>query len=341
VVTKPEITWKLLDRYFKDEVTLRERRVIEQWLNEAGSEDIRWFFKELRDDPEVRQIQAEVWARFQRGDVLTVGAGQRDIQRKTASAVRSISWHSRGVLKAAAVVALVLGGSLVVWQRVQILPEHHTDAALRAIIAPVGRPPVPMSLPDGSQVILSPGSTLRYATAFDADRRDVRLEGEAYFAVTHDTRRPFVVRAGELVAEDLGTEFVVRAYPEDRYGRVVVREGQVRVGSTIVGPGQLGRLTTGGALVVESVDMVSWFAWTRGRLNLDGTSLRDALPKLSRWYDLEFRLADSSLESRKLGGDFPAQLRHDALEQTMTALGLYMTRKERVVTFHARPVTPS
>jgi transmembrane sensor len=347
---KPRIDWKLLERYTRGEATLHERYVVDQWLEEAGSEDIRWFFKELRDDPEMEQFKADALTRIHREialppeqlvakmDALAHRIKQRFLPVQTPVAAKG---KSRGILKAAAIIALVLGGSLGVWQTGRVMGERHAEAVLGTVTAPVGRPPVSVPLPDGSQVILSPGSTLRYATAFGTDRREVRLEGEAYFDVEHDAGRPFVVRAGDLVAEDLGTEFVVRAYPEDRYGRVIVREGLVGIGGTRVAPGQLGRLDANGTPVVEPADTASWFAWTRGRLNLDGMLLRDAQPKLSRWYNLEFRLAEPSLGSIELSGDFPEQLNDDALEKVAIVLGLSVTRKGRVVTFHAGPASPS
>ena len=181
--------------------------------------------------------------------------------------------------------------------------------------------------------MLSPGSSVRYAATFTvARRREVHLEGEAYFDVHHDSQRPFVVRAGNLVAEDLGTQFVIRAYPEDSHGRVVVREGLVGVAGAVVSPGELGWLSASGEPVVERADTASWFAWTRGKLVFDGMPLREALPKLSRWYDLEFRLADASLGEVVLVAALPEQSA-DALDVIALALGLQATRQGRVVTF--------
>jgi transmembrane sensor len=334
-------SWPIVDRYLAGEATPAERELVERWL--AESEDFRMFLAELHrselDDELIRRAAADVRARLERGEAPVSGSRRRrDVPRHT---VRPFPKRGLGALKAAAAIAVLLSGPLLVWRLAQSPDGRHAEATFGTVVAPVGRSPVSVALADGSQVILSPGSTLRYATAFGATHREVRLDGEAYFAVEHDARRPFVVRAGDLVAEDLGTEFVVRAYPEDRYGRVIVREGLVRIGGTTVAPGQLGRLDATGAPVVEAADTASWFAWTRGRLNLDGMLLRDALPKLSRWYDLEFRLAEPSLGSIELSGDFPEQLNDDALKKIAIFLGLTVTRKGRVVTFHAGPASPS
>ncbi len=75
--------------------------------------------------------------------------------------------------------------------------------------------------------MLDVASTLRYLAGFTDGPRQVSLDGEAYFDVVYEQDRPFIVRAGALVATDLGTQFTVRAYPEDAGARVVVREGRV------------------------------------------------------------------------------------------------------------------
>jgi transmembrane sensor len=334
-------SWPIVDRYLAGEATPAERELVERWL--AESEEFRLFLAALHrselDDELIRRAATDVRARLERGEAPVSGSRRRDIPRH---AVRPFPKRGLGALKAAAAIAVLLGGPLLVRQLTQSPDRRHAaEATLGAVVAPVGRPPVSVALADGSHVILSPGSTLRYATAFGTDHREVHLEGEAYFDVEHDARRPFVVRAGDLVAEDFGTEFVIRAYPEDRYGRVIVREGLVGIGGTTVAPGQLGRLDAHGVPVVEAADTASWFAWTRGQLSLDDMLLRDALPKLSRWYDLDFRLADSSLGSKKLVGEFPAYLNDQALKHAVAVFGLYMARKGRVVTFHSGPVSPS
>lgn len=336
-----KLNWQIVDRYFAGEATAAERALIEQWL--AGSSAFRMLVAEVYrgapDDDAVRQAAAEVRTRLERDMMVVRGPDQHLMP---AESVRASPSRSISRLKAAAAIALLIGGPITVWRAARITGTRHAEATLRTITAPPGQR-VPVSLPDGSQVILSPGSTLRYAvSAFGtAVRREVRLEGEAYFGVDHDARRPFIVRAGDLIVEDLGTQFMVRAYPEDSYGRVIVRRGLVRLGRAVVAPGQLGRLGPKGNVVVEPADTASWFAWTRGRLVFARMPLREALPKLSRWYDVQFRLADASLGDIDLAGHLPAQFSDDALDALEVALGLHLTREGRVVTFHVIPMRPS
>nr|WP_242689074.1 FecR domain-containing protein [Pedobacter sp. SYSU D00535] len=84
-------------------------------------------------------------------------------------------------------------------------------------------------LPDNSTVILRPGSKIRYADSFTSSKREVYLEGEAFFEVTKDARRPFIVRTEELITKVLGTSFSVKAYKNDKAFSVKVNTGKVSV----------------------------------------------------------------------------------------------------------------
>jgi ferric-dicitrate binding protein FerR (iron transport regulator) len=159
----------------------------------------------------------------------------------------------------------------------------------------------------------------------------VSLEGEAYFEVAHDQVRPFTVRAGDLVAQDLGTEFTVRAYPEDAGAQVVVRQGRVAIRAAeransarerVVAPGQLGRLGGGGEPMVEPADTAALFAWTEGRLVFTNTPLRGAVRQIERWRDVEIRLSSPDIGERQFTTSFGNESTSAILEVIGTGLGL-------------------
>lgn len=85
------------------------------------------------------------------------------------------------------------------------------------------------TLPDGSHIALNPGSSLRYASAFAGPRREVYLVGEAFFKVSKNPRRPFLVFTKQVVTTVLGTSFRVKAYSGSKEASVAVREGKVAV----------------------------------------------------------------------------------------------------------------
>lgn len=204
--------------------------------------------------------------------------------------------------------------------------DDATTVAMREVVTPNGARHT-FTLDDGSRVTLNAGSRLRWAQDFGARTRDVHLDGEAYFVVTHDPARPFRVHARGGVAHDLGTRFTVRAYPERPQIEVAVAEGAVSLrrdtvsatDSAIVRAGQLGRLSESGVPVVElDVAMDRWIAWTAGSLVLDGLTLAEAVPQIERWYDATITIADPQLAARRVSARFT----HETLPQMLDALTL-------------------
>jgi transmembrane sensor len=347
-----EIDRELLERYLSGDTSADESARVEAWLAEDPD---RWAqLAGVREssggaalnEPAVEEAKAEVWARLARKmgwpEKLSVSGRGRRPYRPGREFVPSPHrpWHTAWQLAAALLIALA-GGSALGLLLFRSRPAAPAPMTRIAVTTPGQRGVFRLS--DGTQVVLGVASTLRYPAAFTDGSREVSLEGEAYFEVVHDTHRPFVVRAGDLVAKDLGTEFTVRAYPEDAGARVVVREGRVAIRAAaaeaaperVVAPGQLGRLGSGQEPTVEPADTAALFAWTEGRLVFDGTPLRDALPQLSRWFDLDFRLADSTLGDVPLTATLRTQPTTDVLNNLAASLGMKQRRAGRIVTLHS------
>jgi ferric-dicitrate binding protein FerR (iron transport regulator) len=176
-------------------------------------------------------------------------------------------------------------------------------------------------LVDGTRITLNVDSRLRYAQSYGVSARDVYLDGEAYFDVTHDVAKPFVVHTRAGLAEDLGTAFAVRAYTEDSSTQVVVTSGRVALHPTLssrpasvragaitpalLSAGDLARVRTNGTLDVQrDVNANPYIAFTEGKIIFDDTPVREALRRLSRWYDLDFQLTDSTLARHKITASF-------------------------------------
>ena len=99
-----------------------------------------------------------------------------------------------------------------------------------------------LKLSDGTIIVLNGGSVLHYPKSFAKNKREIRLQGEAYFSVSHDSLRPFTVQTGPLQTTVLGTEFNVSAYEAEALVRVSLLKGKVKVnnasGQTVLSPGQ-------------------------------------------------------------------------------------------------------
>ena len=100
--------------------------------------------------------------------------------------------------------------------------------AMQTITVPAGQR-VNLDLPDGSNVWLNAGTTMQYPVSFMTDKREVILDGEAYFEVAHNEKSPFVVHTSTLDVEVLGTKFNVEAYSARKIFETSLMEGRVKV----------------------------------------------------------------------------------------------------------------
>ena len=86
-----------------------------------------------------------------------------------------------------------------------------------------------MYLSDGTKVWLNAGTTLRYRTSYSKNKRDVFLDGEAYFDVKKDPEHPFIVHVGDIEVKAVGTSFNVKAYKNEKTVETTLVEGKVLV----------------------------------------------------------------------------------------------------------------
>lgn len=162
--------------------------------------------------------------------------------------------------------------------------EHHTIRVPRGMEYFV-------ELGDGSRVWLNSETELRYPVAFDDGRREVELlKGEAYFEVSRDEKRPFVVISKEVTTRVLGTEFNVQSYTPERVnvtlvkGSVIVKENKIGAKEVILQPGENASLVDH-QLVVEQVDVLKYTAWKDGYFYYDNVRLEEILDELGRWFN--------------------------------------------------------
>jgi transmembrane sensor len=161
-----------------------------------------------------------------------------------------------------------------------------------------------ITLADGSRVILGPKSAIAYAD--HAQGRDVRLiSGQAWFEVEHDARRPFVVRAGEVEATDLGTAFEVRR----QAGAVEVTVAHGLVG--VAAKGVDAKLGAGDRIVVtpgsgqahqERLSPDAIAPWRDGYLLVRDAKVEDVVAELRRYQPGVVLIADKALANRRVTG---------------------------------------
>lgn len=165
-----------------------------------------------------------------------------------------------------------------------------------------------LMLPDGTKVWLNAASSLTYAVNASTKERLVKLEGEAYFEVAKDPKRPFRVESGGQLVEVLGTNFNINCYADEGVVKTTLVEGAVKVGRTtkhrsvILQPGQQAMLDQYNHLSVKQVDVSDALAWKNGKFSFNHADIGTVMRQLSRWYDVEV-VFKGKIPNVKLSGE--------------------------------------
>jgi ferric-dicitrate binding protein FerR (iron transport regulator) len=133
--------------------------------------------------------------------------------------------------RVAAIFAFAFGLGVLVHYFTKELTSGSEVIVQQEITVPLGSKSK-VKLPDGTIVILNAGSKLTYKTNFGKTNREVWLEGEGYFSVAKDKKRTFIVKTGYLDIKALGTEFNVKAYPNEKRIQTTLVEGSVKIEKT-------------------------------------------------------------------------------------------------------------
>lgn len=149
-----------------------------------------------------------------------------------------------------------------------------------------------VTLSDGSEVWLNAGSSLDFPSSFMGDERRVRLQGEAYFKVTPNQRKPFIVQSDQMSVRVLGTEFNFKSYSSEP-ARVTLVNGKVEVISektqsavATLSPGEDAWYDRSGEIRVSDADVYAVTQWVKGYFYFRDRPLVEALRELGRWYGL-------------------------------------------------------
>jgi len=201
-----------------------------------------------------------------------------------------------------------------------------------------------ITLSDGTKIHLNSDSKLEYPTVFNDKERRVYLQGEAYFEVTRNEDRPFIVCTGVTEIKVLGTEFNINSRNPESVrttlvsGKVTLKsekmeEVQLKPGFTaIMNPAT-------GALDINDKDIQCYIGWKTGNYLFESTSLSDILNELAIWYDLSIDYQTEEAYKETFTGSLSRNLSIDKLIQliertnylTLELKGKILVVKNRII----------
>lgn len=269
-----EITKDRLFRYFRGEASRAEVAMIDLWLGEDAAH--RRQYKAARAEFEMLMMYGD-------------SAGVKDgAYGKASGRKKTVRIALRVVLNAAAVAAFFLAASWAAEYRV----DRRLETEPVSVSVPAGQR-MNLTLADGTSVELNAGARLVYPALFKGKERNVHLEGEAVFHVTHDESRPFNVNTYAARVQVLGTDFNVLADSETGEFSTTLIDGRVKVSknddaavSVTLQPDQKVSIM-GGKLYVESVAASEEVLWTEGILDIGNMDFGRLIRQIERTYGVD------------------------------------------------------
>ena len=173
-------------------------------------------------------------------------------------------------------------------------------ASYNQLIVPYGKSSV-LTLHDGTTIWVNAGTRLVYPAEFEADKREIYVNGEIFLDVSSDAKRPFIVRTNDFRIQVVGTRFNVQAYMKDEQSRIALVEGSVKISTetaeeVMLKPNQVFEQDKGGHSTVKDADVEKYTSWIHGQYIYESECLGVILKRLERYYGKEIVVGPSVSE---------------------------------------------
>ena len=213
-------------------------------------------------------------------------------------------FHIRQWMRYAAIITVIL----ITGATVYFLHQSNDMSELLVASASKGTTKK-ITLPDGTKVWLNNGSTLKYPANFSESERKVYLDGEAYFEVTKDRKKPFISESEAMCVKVLGTHFNLRSSTKLRIVEATLLEGEIEVkgnndeGMIILSPGQRAELNKAtGRMIVKQVDAKLDVVWHNNMIPFDKADIFDISKTLERFYGVKIILSPDIRANKTYSG---------------------------------------
>ena len=326
----------LLNKYLNNSCTKEE---YEELLN---------VLKRAENEPHVKQMLSEVWGKIleEDHDETLENDSQQDWFEEIYSQARMREAGASGKSKVvipekvpatgskqftpqwinvAAILAVSLFLSIAyhIFQA-EMTSESYQITTHQRVAAPGEK--IRFILSDGTQVHLNSGSHIEFPDSFDENSREVKLDGEAYFVVTSDPTRPFMVHSGEITTKVLGTSFNVRSYSDEEEAVVAVASGKVAV---LESGSDLSEESYGAVLEANqwtnyradqhsfetsSGDISLFTAWNSDVLYYLDDTLGDVARRFELWYGVEIEFQEEAIKDCVVRGEHRGETLQNVLE---------------------------
>ncbi|MCK4406317.1 MAG: FecR family protein [Bacteroidales bacterium] len=288
--------WVIIANILADETTPEEKQIFDKWI--SSNNENKAYFNDLK----------KIWNQsgsLSEYDLIDVNAAKEKVKRKIKIQSNNKFPISRKLLKVAAVIVFVIGIS---WLTYLLFQKEGSEYFQYIESVTKNGEKAKVVLSNGTKIWINSGSSLKYPDVFTGKNPEVFLEGEAFFDVSHNRNKPFIVTTSLIQVEVLGTEFNISSYPDDETIETTLVTGTVKITSKnaksklgkenyILKPNEKATFSkNNNTIVVDEVITKYYTSWKDGRLYFNNETFEKIAKRLERWYDLEIKLTGSELK---------------------------------------------
>jgi len=334
--------------YLEKTITEKDENKLVQWIsghpksiNELNDLRLVWNISELVGSYDQNFLDEE-WTK------LLLKVKKANGQNKKPSGL-FLFWLPR------IAAVFIFGAAISFFITYKIIIPSEKQIAFNEINIPAGAKSK-VTLPDGTNVFLNAGSTLKYSSRFGEKNREVYLTGEAYFDVETDPSKIFLVQTSELNIKAYGTTFNVKSYPEENTIETTLIEGSIGVTRTrfeekandevVLEPNQrvvyfrktksIETVEDGKImeelraepvkrkqekltyLISKGIEPEEFTSWKDGTLFITSETLNELAIKIERKYDVKIHFQNDKIRNLK----FTGSLENETVEQVIEAIGI-------------------
>ena len=277
----------ILYKFFEGNASFEEEAAVKQWMEESAENRLA-FLKE-------RKLF----------DAMLLLGNEEIIKNGKKRFSINLSSLRTELIKIAAVVAITLGGSYFYYQS----SLEKELMAMQTITVPADQR-INITLVDGTNVWLNARTSLSYPVKFGKNNRQVVLDGEAYFDVTKDKSKPFIVQTDNYNVEVLGTQFDVNAYSETGEFETTLMSGSVKVASASDSTQKITLKPNNkvflqdGKLHVTAVDDYNPYRWKEGLICFKNETFTSIMKDFEKYYGLTIQVKNKNVFKYVYTGKF-------------------------------------
>lgn len=314
----------LIGKYLAKEASEEEISMLEEWIK-SDAENKKAFreFKQAWVLSNVESIDKQInldeeWDKVN-GVLFEEETFEDGLQTE------SVPFNYNKFLKMAAIIVLLLTAGYFLFY---LISNPSTEQLV------VGNTVITSTLPDGTEVTLNHNSILKYPKIFASNIRSVQLQGDAYFEVTHDLSKPFVIQTKNIQVEVLGTSFYINAKVEQPMVEVIVKSGKVAIigkqkEKLFLTAGEMGTFdkSNGQLTKMENSDQ-NFISWKTGKLVFENESLVNVIDKINQIYHSNITIDNPDIYHCMLTATFEEQPIEIILEVIQETFDLMIEHKD-------------